>query len=204
MRSGSKSVICKLALPVGLVLSLFNGASFAASSMQTGKLTSQPIGHFEFCKTYVDECRIQSIGVQPLIGGAKTMQLIVTVDAQVNAAIRPETDLEVYGKDEVWAYPKTAGDCEDYVLLKRKILMNKGISPANLLITVVRKRDGEGHAVLTVRTQHGDYILDNLTDDVLAWEDTDYRYLKRQSSEHTGRWVDIYRPREILVGAIKK
>ena len=82
--------------------------------------------------------------------------------------------------------------------------MNKGISPANLLITVVRKRDGEGHAVLTVRTQHGDYILDNLTDDVLAWEDTDYRYLKRQSSEHTGRWVDIYRPREILVGAIKK
>jgi predicted transglutaminase-like cysteine proteinase len=204
MHSGFMSAICKLAIPVGLVLGLFNGAAFAASSMQTGKLTSQPIGHFEFCKIYVDECRIQSVGVQPLIGGAKTMQLIATVDAQVNAAIQPETDLEIYGKDEVWAYPKTAGDCEDYVLLKRKILMNKGISPANLLITVVRKRDGEGHAVLTVRTQHGDYILDNLTDDVLAWEDTDYRYLKRQSSEHTGRWVDIDRPREILVGAIKK
>lgn len=204
MRSGSMSAICMLAIPAGLVLGLFNGASYAASSMQTSKLTSQPIGHFEFCKTYVDECRVQSIGVQPLIGGAKTMQLIATVDAQVNAAIQPETDLEIYGKDEVWAYPKTAGDCEDYVLLKRKILMNKGISPANLLITVVRKRDGEGHAVLTVRTQHGDYILDNLTDDVLAWEDTDYRYLKRQSSEHTGRWVDINRPREILVGAIRK
>jgi predicted transglutaminase-like cysteine proteinase len=170
MSSGSMSAICKLAIPVGLVLGLLNGTSYAASSMQTGKLTSQPIGHFEFCKINVDECRIQSIGVQPLIGGAKTMQLIATVDAQVNAAIQPETDLEIYGKDEVWAYPKTAGDCEDYVLLKRKILMNKGISPANLLITVVRKRDGEGHAVLTVRTQHGDYILDNLTDDVLAWE----------------------------------
>jgi predicted transglutaminase-like cysteine proteinase len=204
MSSGSMSAICKLAIPVGLVLGLLTGTSYAASSMQTSKLTSQPIGHFEFCKINVDECRIQSIGVQPLIGGAKTMQLIATVDAQVNAAIQPETDLEVYGKDEVWAYPKTAGDCEDYVLLKRKILMNKGISPANLLITVVRKRDGEGHAVLTVRTQHGDYILDNLTDDVLAWEDTDYRFLKRQSSEHTGRWVDIDRPREILVGAIKK
>ncbi len=186
------------------MLGLLNGPAFAASSMQTGKLTSQPIGHFEFCKVNVNECRIQSIGVQPLVGAAKTMKLIATVDAQVNAAIRPETDLEIYGRDEVWAYPTSAGDCEDYVLLKRKILMNKGISPANLLITVVRKRDGEGHAVLTVRTQRGDYILDNLTDDVLSWDDTDYRYLKRQSSEHTGRWVDIERPREILVGAIKK
>jgi predicted transglutaminase-like cysteine proteinase len=188
-----------------LMMSAFLSASgFAASSMKTGGLTSQPIGHFEFCQTNTAECRVKSIGAQPLIGGAKTMGLIETVNGQVNAAILPETDRDVYGKDEVWAYPRVAGDCEDYVLLKRRILMNKGISPANLLITVVRKPDGEGHAVLAVRTKRGDYILDNLNDQVLPWEATGYRFLKRQSSEHTGHWVTIETPKDILVGSVSQ
>jgi predicted transglutaminase-like cysteine proteinase len=188
-----------------LVVSTFFGASaFAASSMKTGGLTSQPIGHFEFCQANTAECRIQSIGVQPLIAGKKTMALVETVNAQVNAAILPETDRDVYGKDEVWAYPRVAGDCEDYVLLKRRILMNKGISPANLLITVVRKPDGEGHAVLSLRTQSGDFILDNLNDQILPWEETGYRFLKRQSSEHTGHWVTIETPKDVLVGSVSQ
>jgi predicted transglutaminase-like cysteine proteinase len=179
-------------------------SALAASSMQTGELTSQPIGHFEFCKVLTPECRIKSIGVPPLTAGQRTLSMIESINIQVNHAIRPETDLAIFGKDEVWAYPKGAGDCEDYVLLKRKILMNRGISPANLLITVVRKPDGEGHAVLTLRTRKGDYILDNLQDDMLPWDATGYRYLKRQSSEHTGHWVTIEKPRDILVGSVNR
>lgn len=190
---------------VGLMVSVgFLSSASAASSMKTGELTSQPIGHFEFCQINTAECRIQSIGAQALTAGPKTMALVETVNAQVNAAILPETDKDVYGKDEVWAYPRVAGDCEDYVLLKRRILMNKGISPANLLITVVRKPDGEGHAVLSVRTKRGDYILDNLNDEVLPWEATGYRFLKRQSAEHTGHWVTIETPKEILVGSVSQ
>ena len=34
----------------------------------------------------------------------------------------PMTDQDLYGRDEVWAYPADAGDCEDFVLLKRKKL----------------------------------------------------------------------------------
>ena len=78
--------------------------------------------------------------------------------------IKPMNDIDIYGKDEVWAYPDGVGDCEDYVLEKRRDLMRQGLSLANLLITVVRKPDGEGHAVLTVRTDKGDFVLDNLTD----------------------------------------
>ena len=85
-------------------------------------------------------------------------------------------DFDIYGKDEVWAYPHGAGDCEDYVLEKRRDLMLKGISLSDLLITVVRKPDGEGHAVLTVRTDQGDFILDNLNDAVKPWDATGYRY----------------------------
>ncbi len=189
----------------GLMLSVgFISLASAASVMKTGSLTSQPIGHFEFCQINTAECRVKSIGAQALTGGPKTMSLIETVNAQVNAAILPETDRDVYGKDEVWAYPRVAGDCEDYVLLKRRILMNKGISPANLLITVVRKPDGEGHAVLSVRTKRGDYILDNLNDEVLSWEATGYRFLKRQSAEHTGHWVTIEAPKDILVGSVSQ
>ena len=100
---------------------------------------------------------------------------LVSVNIAVNASVRPMNDFDIYGKDEVWAYPHGAGDCEDYVLEKRRILMGKGMSPANLLITVVRKPDGEGHAVLTVRTNKGDFILDNLTDSVRQWDKTGYR-----------------------------
>ena len=65
------------------------------------------------------------------------------------------------------------------------------MSLSNLLITVVRKPDGEGHAVLTVRTNKGDFVLDNLTDSVRQWDHTGYRFLKRQASDHTGHWVSI-------------
>ncbi|TIP55239.1 MAG: transglutaminase, partial [Mesorhizobium sp.] len=81
---------------------------------------------------------------------------LVNVSAKVNAAVKPLSDLDHYGKDEVWAYPDDGyGDCEDYVLEKRRQLYRMGMSLADLLITVVRKPDGEGHSVLTVRTDKG-------------------------------------------------
>ena len=36
-------------------------------------------------------------------------------------------------------------------------------------MTIVRDQDGEGHAVLTVKTDRGDFVLDNLTDEILPW-----------------------------------
>ena len=75
---------------------------------------------------------------------------------------------------------------------------------ADLLITVVRKPDGEGHAVLTVRTQSGDFVLDNLNDEVKLWTETRYAFLKRQSSTDTGRWVTIENgTSDVLVGALQ-
>ncbi len=171
--------------------------------MRTGALTSQPIGHYEFCKALPKECAIRSHDAAPAKMSREFWRLVLNVNQTANSSIKPMTDMEIYGKEEFWAYPKTVGDCEDYVLLKRHLLMQAGISPANLLITVVRKQDGEGHAVLTVRTNNGDYILDNLIDEVVAWTDTDYTYLKRQSTGHTGRWVTIETPADLLVGSVQ-
>ena len=81
--------------------------------------------------------------------------------------------------------------------------MQSGISASNLLMTVVRKPDGEGHAVLTLRTKQGDFILDNLEDEIKVWTRTPYSYLKRQASFNAGRWVTIENGSDVLVGAVK-
>ncbi len=172
-------------------------------SMVTGGITSQPIGHYEFCQKYASECNIRSKLTPPPRVTEYGWGVVREINTSVNTSIVAMTDMEIYGKEEVWEYPTTAGDCEDFVLLKRKKLIERGFSVADLLITVVRKPDGEGHAVLTLRTTDGDYILDNLTDDVKLWNDTNYTYLKRQASFNSGRWVSIEDGRDVLVGALR-
>jgi predicted transglutaminase-like cysteine proteinase len=175
----------------------------ASSSMITGGVTSQPIGHYEFCRTTPIECdqRFPSRPAPRLTPHG--WELIEQVNTSVNDRLQAMTDQEIYGREEVWAYPKDVGDCEDYALEKRRQLAARGFSLADLLITVVRKPDGEGHAVLTVRTAQGDFILDNLNREVKPWYQTSYTFLKRQASFHTGRWVSIENGRDVVVGALR-
>ena len=179
-------------------------AQAATRFMQTGAITSQPIGHYEFCQAHSDECAIKSANMPAPRVTEFGWNIVREVNSEVNRDILPMTDQQIYGRDEVWAYPTDVGDCEDFALLKRKILIEKGFAPSNLLITVVRKPDGEGHAVLTLRTSDGDYILDNLDMSVKLWSETPYRYLKRQASFNTGRWVTIDNSDEVVVGAVDK
>lgn len=174
-----------------------------ASGMKTGGLTSQPIGHYEFCRTYRSECREKRGSYAPITITRDVWAEILNVNATVNMVIEPRSDYEIYGREEVWTFPDVAGDCEDYVLLKRQMLINAGLAPGALLITVVRKPDGEGHAVLTVRTDRGDFILDNLYNDVRLWSDTEYAYIKRQSERHAGHWVSIEMPDQVVVGSVR-
>ena len=190
---------------VGLTLSAWWATpAFAAGAMATGGLTSQPIGHYDFCKAHRSECSVRPANLAPATMNSTLWHQLTSVTRAVNAAVAPMSDADIYGKDEVWAYPDNGvGDCEDYVLEKRRRLNQLGISLANLLITVVRKPDGEGHAVLTVRTSKGDYVLDNLNDKVRPWDQTGYRFLKRQATDNTGRWVSIRDSQQILVGAVQ-
>jgi predicted transglutaminase-like cysteine proteinase len=174
----------------------------ASRYMLTGAVTSQPIGHYEFCQANRDECSIVSSNTLPAKVTAFGWDVIREVNAEVNNRIMPMTDQDIFGKDEVWAYPTDVGDCEDFVLEKRRALMKRGFALSNLLITVVRKPDGEGHAVLTVRTADGDFILDNLDERVRLWSETPYRFMKRQADNNTGRWVKIENSTDVLVGAV--
>ncbi|WLS10024.1 transglutaminase-like cysteine peptidase [Shinella sumterensis] len=170
--------------------------------MEVGDITSQPIGHYEFCKRNASECSIRSRSTLPLIMSARLRDQLENLTISINQAVRPKSDLELYGVDEFWTYPVDAGDCEDYALAKRRLLLKDGISASNLLLTVLRRPNGEGHAVLTVRTDVGDVVLDNLTDKVLNWDETGYTYLKRQSAGHTGKWVSIRDGEAPLVSSV--
>lgn len=193
-----------LAVAVTVFCSVMGSAHAAPASMVVGGSTSQPIGHYDFCKIHVAECSIRSPDSVPERLTSKLLHDISAVNLSVNARVKPMSDMDNYRKDEWWAYPDNGfGDCEDYALEKRRELNSLGIAIANLLMTVVRKPDGEGHAVLTVRTDKGDYILDNLTDKVRLWNQTSYRYLKRQASDNTGHWVSILGGDEQLVSAVK-
>lgn len=167
--------------------------AFAAEPfMHVGGRTTQPVGHYQFCQRLPAECNELTPRRSPAELTRKFWAAIVDINNAVNAEVTPRTDLENFGQEEYWAYPDNGfGDCEDYALEKRRRLMALGVPAGDVLMTVVRQPNGDGHAVLTVRTSGGEFILDNLNSRVMAWTDTDYTYLKRQSERNAGVWMQI-------------
>jgi predicted transglutaminase-like cysteine proteinase len=163
--------------------------------MQAFGDTLPPIGYVTFCREHRDECRPgPRFADRVQLTSAKFREL-AEVNETVNDAVAPVTDLELYGKVEMWTYPQGGkGDCEDYVLLKRRTLMQRGWPESTLLITVVRDENNEGHAVLTVRTDEGDFVLDNKRREVLQWAATSYTFIKRQSERNPLVWISLLPP----------
>jgi predicted transglutaminase-like cysteine proteinase len=195
-----------LAAAAALMALLSAGHSFGmpAGAMRIIGNANPPLGHYEFCQTYASECAKTYSDAGPMTLTEDRWRTILDVNYTVNTSIAPMTDQEIYGVEERWAYPRTVGDCEDYVLLKRKMLQKKGFDPSDLLITVVLQPNGEGHAVLTVRTDRGDFVLDNMRNKVLLWTDTEYTYLKRQAVDDPARWVKLQDGRATAVSSVGK
>ena len=153
--------------------------------------TLPPIGFVEFCQRNPDACQ-PAEGKQRRVSMTEEKWLLVRmVNAFVNGAIAPITDETLYGTPEYWTLPADAGDCEDLVLLKKKILQQKGIPAEALRITVVLDEHGEGHAVLSLTTTRGDVILDNRRNEIRSWNATGYTMLKRQSAQDPRKWVSL-------------
>ena len=193
-----------LLLAVTIWLGAWGSAHAGQPFMHTGGRTTQPIGHYEFCQREPVECRQKTARQAPTELSRSLWAELVSINNAVNATVSPRTDMEIWGREELWSYPTNVGDCEDYVLEKRRRLMELGVPAGDLLITVVRQRSGAGHAVLTVRTSRGEFILDNLETRVLPWADTEYSYLKRQSDVNSGTWVAIDDGRSaVAVGSVR-
>jgi predicted transglutaminase-like cysteine proteinase len=161
--------------------------------------TSIPIGHSEFCKTHRKECGAYARQVELETLTESNWATLVSVNDRMNREIVPVTDEDLYKVEEFWTYPKGYGDCEDIALAKRRELIAEGWDASTLLMAVVREKNGNGHAVLMVRTDRGDLVLDNQDGSVKVWADTPYTFVKRQSQANAGEWVDIIDNRTTMV-----
>lgn len=196
-----KSTALATAILAGLATGAANAAGGGAHMTTTGR-TSQPIGHHLYCKQYPRDCNLRSTKTAPLALTRDRWNDLVEINNHANSTVAPVTDLEFYKVEEHWTYPNQYGDCEDFALLKRHLLMKRGWPASSLLITVVRQPNGDGHAVLTVRTDRADYILDNLNGKIRPWNKTEYRYLKRQAVKNSGHWTTIDDNRNQIVGSV--
>ena len=181
-----------------LVLVWTSGAATAGGQtdlahLHAGSVGRAPIGWVGFCTERPRECLPHASAAETRAAlTAASWRELVQVNLHFNRTIEPVTDQEQYGVIERWTYANTGrGDCEDYVLEKRRELIRRGWPSSALLITVVRDKEGLGHAVLTVVTDRGEYVLDNQTDEILLWSNSQLTFIRRQSPVHPNVWVDL-------------
>jgi predicted transglutaminase-like cysteine proteinase len=182
------------------MLALFATAPVFASGftdrahISAGSWLRAPMGWRQFCKQTPDDCVAKPSAITTVTLTPERWQELDVVNRFFNKTIEPMTDLEQYGVVERWTYATSGkGDCEDYVLEKRRRLIELGWPVSALPITVVYDRNNSGHAVLTVVSDQGDYVLDNVRDDIVVWWDTGLTFLERQSAGDPNIWVDLGR-----------
>jgi predicted transglutaminase-like cysteine proteinase len=195
-RRASTGVILLTSIAALLAWPAPGAAQERARSMAVGSITTAPIGWAEFCVEYDPECATTPSLPRNVALTNRGWAELKRINVAVNTQIKPMTDMDHWGVVERWNYPDDGyGDCEDYALEKRKRLIEADWPREALLMTVVRDTNGNGHAVLTLKTDKGEYILDNQTNEILFRTDTPYRFVKRQSQSDPNVWVALGEPR---------
>ena len=151
-----------------------------------------PDGWINYCMRNITECDNLETKSQFIQLTVESIENLNKINTFVNSRIIARSDMAHNNTSDYWDVPKdNYGDCEDYALMKRKLLIEAGFSKGALLMTMVKLETGELHAVLTVITQHGDYILDNLSESISPWFNKPFKYLKRQSKHNQNIWTSL-------------
>jgi predicted transglutaminase-like cysteine proteinase len=155
-------------LTIGLILgSTQMGASPGFSPLRA---------YNDFCVRYSSECRTDSNEPTHIFLTPSKLYLMQKVNLRVNRRVKPVTDFIHFGVEDYWEFPDdNEGDCEDYAIQKRKELRQLGFPHRAMRIGMVLDDQGLGHAVLVIRTDQGDYFLDNQRDRVLPKEEAGYK-----------------------------
>jgi predicted transglutaminase-like cysteine proteinase len=176
----------------GVVLALTLGSAGAAMAYAPHTdITARPVMHTAaltpfamqvFCAKSPRQCAGGG-GASQVTASGDLMALLSQVNRRVNGSITPRND-----RGDSWQMNASSGDCEDYVLTKRAQLIRKGVPAGSLRIATTTTRWGESHAVLVVKTSQGDYVLDNLNNQVKTLRASGYR-IRSMSSADPNRWV---------------
>jgi predicted transglutaminase-like cysteine proteinase len=155
-------------------------------------LTLPPMAFTQFCLKYPDDCKpvqLLSRGDRVELNELRSFEL-ETINRAVNASIYPERNEEGLA-GEKWLLGPRRGDCNDYAVTKRHELIARGWPARTILLSEVVTVSGEHHLVTVVRTSGGDLVLDNLTDQIMPWSRTPYRWLRMQTPKNPNYWASI-------------
>ncbi|SDO93300.1 Predicted transglutaminase-like cysteine proteinase [Aureimonas jatrophae] len=167
-----------------LMASVSASPPHSALRMSGTRETLPPFAFSRFCVTNPDDCRRYPEAEVNWSGADRA--LVTRINTGINRSITPRNDI---GDD--WEADVAAGDCEDFALTKRRALIASGIPASALRIAVARTAAGEGHAVLVIRTTSGDLVLDNRTNRITPWRQTDLTWLKVSSAEDPRIWLVV-------------
>lgn len=153
-----------------------------------------PFQHVRFCLHYPADCKSDPTENERISLNDETSKLLDRVNREVNAAINPT--VKSYGSDlqDGWSIAPVMGDCNDYAVTKRHELLQNGLPAKALRLSVVKTSSGIGHLILVAVTTKGDLVLDNLTETIRPWQNTDYRWLKIQSATDARFWYEVKAP----------
>ena len=165
----------KVLSPVVVVATALFGALLMAAPVEAR--SKAPLGYQLMCLKAPEECK--GGGAKQVQASGDVMALLKRVNNRVNVSIVPRDD----GKADVWDASASSGDCEDYVLAKRRALMKAGLPSSALRIAYVKTRAGVGHAILVVKTNRGDYVLDNLNRSVRPLSQSGYRIVSMSGAD---------------------
>jgi len=150
-----------------------------------------PFGHTVMCTRNPELCVAPENADRKIALNTLNKALIEHVNLETNQRINYRRDPVDTGIADRWRVAVTQGDCEDIALAKRQRLIELGFPAGAMRLAVGHIETGEGHAVLVLRTEAGDVILDNRQDDIVAWSDHDMRWSMIQSAQNPRRWLAV-------------
>ncbi len=165
----------------------------ASSPMDSATISvPPPPGFVSFCLRFPTQCPTKTGDVSKIFVTPASWSTLEHVNETVNDAISPEDDSDHYGRAEYWTIPTDGlGNCHDYAVTKRKMLIDAGLPVLALRLAIVIRPRGDRHAVLTIATDRGDYVLDNLSSEIRPWTETSYTWIERQSAKSAWDWVAL-------------
>ncbi len=164
---------------------------FSAPLISEASPALAPFQHVRFCLRYPSDCKSDSSEIERIDLSPERSELLERVNRDVNAAISPTMKSPGPEPRDGWTIAPSLGDCNDYAVTKRHELLVAGLPAKALRLSVVKTASGIGHLVLVVSTTKGDIVLDNLTETIRSWHQTEYQWLKIQSAADARFWYDV-------------
>jgi predicted transglutaminase-like cysteine proteinase len=153
------------------------------SVSNSGHSVLPPFAYIQFCVHHRSACK--NTRGHLAMAGSNTVKLTKRLSKQlahVNSRVNSRMIARADGSSDKWNVGGRYGDCEDFAMTKRAMLIAAGWPSSALSLTTVKTAWGEGHAILSVHTSGGTLVLDNLSHAVKSIKNVPYRLVSMQGS----------------------